>query len=315
MEQSLKRKVVKHGPSSLTISLPMTWAKKNGVKPGDEIEVEEIEDYLLVGTKKRIQEKIVDVDCSKLKPKQIRWAIQILYKEGYDEIRIRFSNPEDINVIEEELRLCTGLEILEQSERRCVIKNITKNLEYDFKQVMRRNFLNSLSMVSLMIEKIKANRLKELHDLLKFEETNNKLCCLCQRMINANNTFKQKTVFQYVFIWTLEKIVDEFKEICLYYSANANVKISKEIIGFLEKTHSLFRKYYEVYYSFSFEKLCDISDLYDSMKILKSKININTKENVMWYHLSKVNDRIMESLPSLFALNSSVFEVKEQNHK
>ena len=35
----MKRKVVKHGTSTLTVSLPSLWAKEYGLKPGDELRI------------------------------------------------------------------------------------------------------------------------------------------------------------------------------------------------------------------------------------------------------------------------------------
>ena len=39
--QYMKRKVVKHGQNTLTVSLPSKWCRAHGIKQGDEIEVEE----------------------------------------------------------------------------------------------------------------------------------------------------------------------------------------------------------------------------------------------------------------------------------
>ena len=38
----MRRKIVQHGPATLTLSLPSGWAKKWGIKKGSELEVEEL---------------------------------------------------------------------------------------------------------------------------------------------------------------------------------------------------------------------------------------------------------------------------------
>ena len=44
----MKRKIIKLGPATLVISLPSKWIKQTHVKPGDEIELEEIDNNLVI---------------------------------------------------------------------------------------------------------------------------------------------------------------------------------------------------------------------------------------------------------------------------
>jgi hypothetical protein len=39
----IKRKVILHGPSTLTVSLPSKWVKNHNIKKGDELNIEETE--------------------------------------------------------------------------------------------------------------------------------------------------------------------------------------------------------------------------------------------------------------------------------
>ncbi|MBW2987388.1 AbrB/MazE/SpoVT family DNA-binding domain-containing protein, partial [Candidatus Woesearchaeota archaeon] len=44
----MKRKVVKQGSATLTVSLPTSWTKKYNIKPGDEIEMEVQDKAILI---------------------------------------------------------------------------------------------------------------------------------------------------------------------------------------------------------------------------------------------------------------------------
>jgi len=46
----MKRKIVQHGSSSLTITLPIKWVEKFGLKKGGELNVEENGPTLLIST-------------------------------------------------------------------------------------------------------------------------------------------------------------------------------------------------------------------------------------------------------------------------
>jgi len=54
----MKRKVTLHGPATLSVSLPLKWARMFNVKKGDELEVVEQKDSLLISPS-TIKEEIV----------------------------------------------------------------------------------------------------------------------------------------------------------------------------------------------------------------------------------------------------------------
>jgi phosphate uptake regulator len=316
----MKRKLVMQGGSALTVSLPAKWAQKYGLKAGDEVDVEEAPEGLIVAKEFKHKEIAIKLNFKNFEPRHMKWAIVMSYKKGYNEMRITFDKPEDINIIEEVVNLTPGLEIINQDEKSCVIKNIAKEMENEFDNSMRRNFLNSLSMVELCLKKIKEGKLEELKEAVRFEEINNKLCLFCQRIANLDKSLEEKKVFYYVVIWYLEKIVDEFKYIGDHYSAkeNSQTKISKEVIDIFEDVCKIFRKYYDLYYSFDLEKQVEITNLNNSInkRGLELLANRKSKDNVMVYYLLKASEKITESLPSLLAINSEFYEVKDETiHK
>jgi len=310
----MKRKVNLVGQNTLTVSLPSKWVEEYNIKKGDEIDIEESNDGLIITKEFKNNEKIIKLDFSKLENRHMKWAIQVSYKEGYDNLEISFNDPDTINIIEQEIRNCPGFEVVEQNEDGCVIKNIAKDLRDEFDSAVRRNFLNSINMIELCVKKIKINQLKELKELIKYEEINNKLCSFCERMVNINKTLGRKNVFAYVIIWQIEKIIDEFKYICEYFSKeeNSKVKISKDIIEIFEDVNKLFRMYYELYYSFKLDKQVEITKFSKSIKSRSQELmeKGKGKETMLLYYLDRANDKIVECLPSTFALNSELFEIK-----
>ena len=88
----MKRKVIQHGPSSLIISLPNSWVKKYGVSKGDEIEVDEQENNLLISVEKNITLSQAEINISGLDRTIILYLIRGFYRLGYDQIKIIFNN-------------------------------------------------------------------------------------------------------------------------------------------------------------------------------------------------------------------------------
>src|SRR3989338_5912601 len=89
----MKRKVVKQGAATLTISLPSKWGKKFDLKNGDELNLEEQGDALIVTNKNIKSLKQRQIDISDLFP-LINIALVKAYQHGHEEIKLVYNNPE-----------------------------------------------------------------------------------------------------------------------------------------------------------------------------------------------------------------------------
>ena len=85
----MKRKIVQHGPSTLTVSLPAAWVRDYALKKGDEISVERTRSGLLLAADKERSHGKKRINVSGF-PAIIPKTIAALYKCGYDEIIIEF---------------------------------------------------------------------------------------------------------------------------------------------------------------------------------------------------------------------------------
>ena len=94
MGDILRRRVVLHGPSTLTISIPTKWAKKHGIKKGDELEVKELNNALIVGTDREYGPvPRAEVDLTGLSDEAINSILAVVHKLAYEEVSISFNQP------------------------------------------------------------------------------------------------------------------------------------------------------------------------------------------------------------------------------
>ena len=94
------RKVILHGPSTLTISIPAKWAKQHGIKKGDDLTVEEEGRFLYVYPGKTSPlVRRTRADFSNLSDAGIRSIMAMLHKSGYDEIEITVSSSAELKAI------------------------------------------------------------------------------------------------------------------------------------------------------------------------------------------------------------------------
>lgn len=255
----MKRKVVKHGNSTLTVSLPSKWAKKHNLKAGDEIEFEEKREGLLVKTAYGKSEPLsITVNVSG--PwRLLRKYIGNLYRKGYDEMRLEFDDPKLIKEIEKLVVGFMGLEITDQGSKYCVIRNVANVKEDEFDNMLNRMFLLTLTMGNDLIDGIKKNNLDELSNISILEKTHNKLFNFCLRVINKPD-FQRSVYFIGKLIIRLEDAGDRYRDIAEYIVENKGLKISKETLLLLEEANSKLRKVYELYSKFDMDKALHIEN-------------------------------------------------------
>src|SRR3989344_6779531 len=172
----MKRKVIKQGNGTLTITLPKGWTEKVGLKGGDEIDVEEMGDIICVSTEKGFTPKKISIEISKLDKSVLDSLLAVLHKSGYDEIELTFDEPKLVKSIQKRINsMLMGYEIIEQTNKRCIIKSIASQYDSNIDDIIRRVFLVTLSLARNTLEVIKSGDLGNIDELMVLEETNNKL--------------------------------------------------------------------------------------------------------------------------------------------
>lgn len=149
---------------------------------------------------------------------------------------------------------------MEQTKDHCVLKRISKDLESEFEPALRRAFLVTLSMGEESLDCIKNQNFKGLKDLIPKEHINNQLTNFCERLLNKKGyTDYKKTCFMYVIAWNLEKVCDNYKDVCELLKDVKKMEIKKDIIRLYEQTNGFFKSYYELFYSFDIIKLSELT--------------------------------------------------------
>ena len=90
----MRRKLVKQGPQSLVVSLPSDWLKKNHLIKGNEVEIVEISNNLVVSGKEVVEKKIKEdfvLNIDEMDDYLIKRYLTMLYTQGYGEIVVTFS--------------------------------------------------------------------------------------------------------------------------------------------------------------------------------------------------------------------------------
>ncbi len=304
----MKRKVIQIADSTQLVSLPRKWAQKHNIKKGDELDIKEEGSNLTITTPKGIEMKKISLDVSNLNPHLVRWSLFAVHKSGYDEVEIKFTDPKILEIIQSTIQEgLMGYAIIEQSGNRCLVRNLSQDLESEFDPTLRRVFLVIQSMAESSFEAIKNNNFEKLKDIKVLEVTVNKLTNFCERILNTKG-FKdyKKTTFMYVIVWSIESIGDEYYHLAEFLSKNADAKtkISKEAVTLYNDVNGMFSEFYKAFYSGDKDKLVAINEVRQKVekKIRDLYKNKNDKEIVLLEYLGNIAQRINDVLGSTISL-------------
>jgi len=303
----MKRKVIQIAGSTQLISLPRKWAQKFDIKKGDELEVSEQSNKLVISTEKELGMNQITIDVKNLNPRMIKWVLTAVHKAGYDEVEILFEDPSIFDIIQERLRELLGYMVIEHSKKRCLVKSISQGIEQEFDSTLRRAFLVTLSMAESALEMLRKGDNPHLKDITSLESTNNQLTNFCHRILNKRG-YKdaKKTTYLYVIIMFLESIADSYKDICLYLSRPENAKyvVSKKTISFFEKINKMLSTYYHVFYHRDDRKLASIAEARHTIPgEAYNLMNKNTHQEIVILNLLlSVYQQIVDSMDSFAGL-------------
>ena len=245
----MKRKIVRHGSSSLTITLPIKWVEKFNLKKGDELNIEEAGPMLMLTTEQEIAspKKEVSITESGIFTKN---NLSHLYQLGYDEIEVRFDESSVLEEIKKRLPNCIGFEIIDQKDNMVYIKSIATTIESEFDTLLRKSFQITNEMARCILDILKKNHYEKLKEIRNMEALNNKFTDVCIRILNKKGyKIPKRTMQIYEIVKNIERIADEFKYICDLFSGYSK-KIDKDMLNNFVEAVDYYMVFYNMFYKF-----------------------------------------------------------------
>lgn len=325
---SMKRRVIKQGHNTLTLTLPTDWVKLFNIKPGDEVDVSKRESGLFISTEKNNEELKATLDIREMNIPVIWKYFMAYYREGYDEIKVIFdpgtlyptpfrfyskylshqAQPPKYSAFDT-IRAITsrfiGLEIIENSKDCCIIRDMGAPSTKEFDSSLRRIFLLIQQMAEDSIKALNEKNSDYPKSIQDTDITIDKLHDYCIRVLNKTN-FKEIKKAHIIFsmLNLLELVGDEFKHIAdqLTTIEFKDRDLSK-VSPIAEKMVSQINKFYQLYYKFNFQIAVDMSR--EDMEMLffaspteNKQAKFNTYELEILGHYRRIG-RYLNSLTEL----------------
>ena len=287
----MKRKVIQIANSTQLVSLPRKWSQKYNIQKGDELEVEEDGNKIIISTEKDLSSSKSEIDF-KGKSLLIHRALSSLYRAGYNEIRIMFEKSSELEVVQSTINQeLIGFEIVEEGKDYIVVKQVTSIDQSEFQSMLRRVFIFLINTSDECLEALKSNNINALRNLVLRDITINKLTNYCRRAINKKEGYFKHIGPGYAIVEILEKISDNYRDLCKYVSQN-KVKVNKQMIDALSEINSLMRDSYKLSYNFELNGM--ESFLIKKDRVSETIMNLDAKrgEVGMLLYLNIIADNI-----------------------
>lgn len=264
----MKRKVIRQGNNTLTITLPHQWATANGVKAGDELDVQVRGMELAIASSLAMPREEVGVDVSGMDGSSIVLLIRGLYRKGYDRITVRSSdthvrhvragmNRRLVDVVTAEVNRLMGFEIFDQTKNSFDVRSVSTEIIEDFDTVLRRIFMLTNTYYDDFERALRENDAGALTELIEKPDSITKLISYSTRALNKKGYAKpQYTIFLYHLIESLELINDSIKNAVRYVHDN-HIDIGKNGLKIIADIGKLLKEYNEIYYKWSLKRFSD----------------------------------------------------------
>lgn len=294
----IRRKVVLHGNSTLTVSLPSSWVKKFNIRKGDELYVLGYGKELRIHSEHPFGSEKKEVNIGNLE-RMGKSYITSLYRSGYDEIHINYADHSYIGTIQDLLsKEMIGFEIIKQANNYCLMKDLTGHIKDEFNTALRRIWLLISDLSKESINAIKNNDIDALKHIHLMDNSINKFSNYCLRILSKRGhiNFKKTHLYHYL-IKNLEEIADQYKDLCNLYLNNKS-KINTATFMVFIKVNEHFNEFYELFYKYDEQR---IEDLFKKTKSTQSKIS--DLNHGIAYYLSSICRDIRNLLSTTVEIN------------
>jgi phosphate uptake regulator len=311
----MKRRIIKQGHNTLTITLPAEWTKRFNLEAGKEVDLDERDNGLFISTEKNGKHRKAEFDITGLDISTVWKYFMAVYREGYDEVHVKFDpnmnfdspykffTPHKLDLkyrkgkdketaleyIHNLVNRFIGFEITDHGKDFVVIKDMSEPTSKEFDNALRRVFLLIQQMAEETCRALESGDVSMLRHIHDVDINLDKFHDYCVRIMNKTaNKDTRKTSLLFTTLFLLELIADEFKNISIHLinlKSNKNFKNILQLAGPRKEQLDLL---YEVFYKFDLEKIKKIAKIdqeeYFSLRNFYSRTK-SDEEKELYHHL------------------------------
>lgn len=261
----MRRKLVKQG-ASLTISLPNEWASKFKLIKGEEVDITEEDDKIVVSSVTKKNSLVKNFDFGLVPEKISRGYFLSIYLKGFTNVKLINLNEIKIKKISEAVSGLIGFEIIDTKKDSLTISDFSNYNQENIKQLQNQLYWKLSGVIQMIKDK------KSPDEVFKEDLEINRISFFLQRNFNLFSTQKIDNHLKFQKISCLENIGDSLKSIA------KEEKKTKILMDFLDEVDCAIQELRKLEKNNSFEdlmglklKIRSLKDKIDKDKILSRK--------------------------------------------
>jgi phosphate uptake regulator len=313
----MKRKIIRQGHNTLTITLPSNWTKKFNLSPGKEVSLFEKGGGLFVTTEKFNEKKRAEFNIAGMDIPTIWKYFMAVYREGYDEVLVKF-NPKEklenpykfftthkldlryrkqsekknvLGALQGFVDRFIGFEIVEHGKDFILVREMGELTGKQFENSLRRIFLLIQQMNEETLKAIQKNNPDNLISIHDVDVNLDKFHDYCIRILNrTGNQEVRKSGLLFSTLWLLEMVGDEFKNISFHLLRDFPKEKLKSIEKLALAINRTFNIYYELFYNFDLAKIAEISEIDKEIYLAAAPMykKASEEEKEIFHHLRMI---------------------------
>ena len=219
----MRRKIIKQGTATLTVSLPAKWTKKLNLRAGDEVEVEEHDSSLVLGSLAVPKKKEITIEVTEANKHDIKQILTHLYRKGLDTIVLKGVSTSALSQISATVKdLLLGFEVTERDGKQCKITNISEPTEEKYDVLLRRAFLIIKEIHAMLAHDFKTGSFPNSKEIEELRKQQDKFILFCMRIL----TRERGSMIEWELLKSLMHVQHAYYYLYTYAAQNP-VKSSK----------------------------------------------------------------------------------------
>jgi len=302
----MRRKLIKQGDNALTVTIPAKWTQINGLKAGDEVEIDEEENKVVIKAKTNLKKKEGELHINTDSEQIIRSNLNVLYRVGFDRIKVYFENQKQERIVRSvvESRLL-GFEVIEHNPKYLLLENVTEPSEEKQETLLRRIFFIIQETFSLVEQDLKNKNFSNLEIIRQNVKNVDRYSNFCNRNISKKRWVEERVSSYWELHSRLLLIEHDLLRVYEQVENKSKVKISPKTLKIFQYLKDNFNLMFE---GFSKKDLNLFREVNDNTKNLQDKEifpalkNAKGEENLILYYCGSLSRLIYLCTVPLFAI-------------
>lgn len=303
----MRRKLIKQGANSATITIPSKWLEKNSLNGGDEIDIEIKENIVEIRTIGKNYNEIKSTEIkieSNYTKRVIRNVLNQLYRLSYDEIKLVNMNEKKKEIVEYIIgKTQLGFEIIEETQTSLTISSITEPSNEKFDLIFKKlQFLmnNEIKEVKTSIETNDFSNMNKREDRSRMIDSYTNFC---RRILYKDE--KEGANLQKLLIVGRISLINHANFRIFKYLKKNKINVDKEIINLYHNVFEYCEFFFETLYKNSIKRSSEMFDLGEenNEKLLELIKKVKGENAIILHYIGEILRQIHIQSSDLLAIN------------